>query len=627
MEDQQKKPIAQWFVIGILALTFLAFPIFSTHVGLPADEPIDLAYGEACLDFYTSGGQDTSFANLEIYEGKYTYKTQRYYGGLFEMATIIVSKVSPLNIYKTRHFMVGICGALIALFTVLIAYSIGGWTLALIALLILLSSISFMGQAMYNTKDIPFALGMTMATHYFIVFIKDLPRIRVGTVLGAMGGVALAMGIRIGGLLLFGYLGIFMLLYYIKVYRSKDIPSFFTKEHVIIPTLVAAVIAIGGALLGLAFYPNFWLEPTQHIIDAIGLSSKFPVKIAMLFEGERILSTQIPDYYLYKYLYITTPLLLWVGLGAFVLLILRTRRTLDSFKVGAVAFAALFPMAYVLYANFNLYNGWRHVSFLYPPLVLLSGIGLYQLHELISHQKPLKIGAIVIFAGLTAKPFAWAIANHPYEYIYFNELVGKKGVYIQYDTDYQQIAALNNLNALKEHLDAQANVNYPITVYTNNEAMIYQDIFTEEQVKIQVGGIQGLASTQWNYAIMSSIFLSPHLFDYVYPPFGAIINVEQVDDYPISYLTKRENYYDVNGLSLIRQNNFGAACPQLMQAYQYQPKNYQIWVALGYCYLNQGDFKSATAMADGYLGLFPGNKQATKLKEQIQKFSAQQQGR
>lgn len=612
--------------MGLLALTFIAFPILSTDVELPADEPIDLVYGHACIKFYASGGQDSTFMNLPTYEGKYTIETQRFYGGLYEMFTIAVGEVVPFNIYKVRHYLTGLVGACIVLLIAMIAYQIGGWTMALIALLLTLSSISFMGQAMYNTKDIPFALGMIMALYYFIIFIKELPRIRVSTLIGGLLGVMIAMGVRIGGLLIFGYLGVFMLYYYIQLYRTNGSLSFLSsKEYFWKPTMAAAFMTIGGALLGLLAYPNFWHGPIDHVIGALQLNSKFPVKITMLFEGNRILSTELPSHYLFKYMWITTPLLLWVGLALFVLFIRRTWRELDLFKVFAVTFTFLFPVFYAVYAELSLYNGWRHVSFLYPSMVLVASIGLYQFYETVKAQAVLRIGAVVLLVAFTAKPLAWAVANHPYEYIYFNELIGEKGFYKQYDTDYQQIAAHTNLKVLKERLTQSGMpVNYPITVYTNNEAMIYQTTFPKDSIKIVIGGLQGLPSQSWDYAIVSSLFLAPNLFDYTFPPMGKILNVEMVDGYPISYLTQRENTYDVNGLTLIQQNNFGQACPLLQKAYEYRPKNYQIWVALGYCYLNQGDVATATSMVDAYLAIRPGDPSATRLKQQIAEFQKRQ---
>lgn len=626
MTSEQKKPLVQWIVMGLLALTFIAFPILSTDVELPADEPIDLAYGHACIDFYASGGQDSTFMQLPVYDGKYTYRGQQFYGGLYEMFTIAVGEIVPFNIYKVRHYIAGLVGASIVLFVALVAFQIGGWTMALIAVLLTLSSISFMGQAMYNSKDTPFALGMLISIHYFIIYVKELPQIRLSTLMGGLCGVMLTIGIRVVGILVFGYLGVFMLYYYIAQYRKKGDFSFLSsKEDFWKPTMGAAFMTIGGALLGFMAYPNFWWGPITHITDALAFSSKFPVKITMLFEGQRILSTQLPDHYLFKYLWITTPVLLWIGLALFVVFIRRTWRELDTFKVFAITFTFLFPVFYAVYAKFSLYNGWRHVSFLYPPMVLVSSIGLYNLYETVKQQQVLKIGAIVLLVAFTGKPLAWAVANHPYEYIYFNELVGEKGFYKQYDTDYQQIAAHTNLKALKEHLDQQGTpINYPITVYTNNEAMIYQTTFPKEDIKIIIGGLQGMPSQSWDYAIVSSLFLAPNLFDYAFPPMGKIINAEMVAGYPISYLTQRENTYDVDGLTLIQQNNFGQACPLLQRAYEYRPKNYQIWVALGYCYLNQGDLATANSMADAYLAIRPGDQNATRLKQQIAEFQKRQ---
>ncbi|HYQ58693.1 MAG TPA: hypothetical protein VEP89_15240, partial [Draconibacterium sp.] len=81
----------------LIILSFVFIPVFSLDVGIPADEPIDLEYGIQSLNYFKSGGTDMSFAELKTYKGKYTVKTQKYYGALFEMFTAKLGQIIPIN--------------------------------------------------------------------------------------------------------------------------------------------------------------------------------------------------------------------------------------------------------------------------------------------------------------------------------------------------------------------------------------------------------------------------------------------------------------------------------------------------------------------------------------------------
>jgi hypothetical protein len=85
--------------------------------------------------------------------------------------------------------------------------------------------------------------------------------------------------------------------------------------------------------------------------------------------------------------------------------------------------------------NLALFDAWRHILFLVGPLIILSSIGLYAFIQ--SKKKYVVIIAIFLCAiniGITINTM---VKLHPYEYIYFNSLVGGlKGAYRNYETDY-----------------------------------------------------------------------------------------------------------------------------------------------------------------------------------------------
>jgi hypothetical protein len=628
--------IPKWFWIAIIPV-FIVMPILSTQVGIPADEPIDLEYGKQSLNYFKSMGRDTSFANLSIYEGKRTLTTQKYYGPLFEMLTVAIGEITPFNIFKIRHFITAIAGVLIILFSVLIAFFIGDPRLGGIVFVTLLASNAFIGQAFFNTKDIPFALGFVVFTWYFFQ-ILSADRIRITTIVGASLGLTLAIGIRIGGILLIFYALLFLTAYYLyRVYlqqpkQKKKIKPFSEKLSAYLRAIVKPVslqwfwqklipISItltAGTILGLAFYPNFWQMPLQHIIEALGVATKFPARITLLFEGTRALSTDIhPFSYLTKYILITFPVIALIGLILFFVL---KHKNISRSKIFIwfIFFMAFFPLLYISYSKSNVYNGWRHILFCYPFFVILGSIGIWELYHRIQKTVLLRVSLLLVFGFLIIRPLIWAINNYPYQYIYFNELINEQKILKNYDTDYQQLSSSESLHALAEYLGKNPPTNYPIKIYTNNEALIYQDIIPKEKAIIQVGGFGGLSNSDWDYAILTSIFLDPALFDYTFPPAGTIVHEVKVNQTPLNYLIKRENKTDFIGLYHIGKNELDVALANLLQAYEFDQNNYRIWKALAISLYYSGQrFNFAKELLNKYLSLYPGDQDARNILQKI----------
>ena len=72
-----------------------------------------------------------------------------------------------------------------------------------------------------NPKDIPFAVGMVWALYYIVRIVPELPRPRWSLVVKLGLACGLALGVRVGGLLLFGYLGLLLLSFVAVARRSR----------------------------------------------------------------------------------------------------------------------------------------------------------------------------------------------------------------------------------------------------------------------------------------------------------------------------------------------------------------------------------------------------------------------
>jgi hypothetical protein len=103
----------------------------------------------------------------------------------------------------------------------------------------------------------------------------------------------------------------------------------------------------------------------------------------------------------------------------------------------------------------------RHFLFVVPPLAALAGIGIHAgLSFVEAHGRALGIAALTGIAAAFAFDTAALVRLHPYEYLFYNSLVGGlPGASRRYETDYWvniMPAAVKNLEAHLDEMDRQA---------------------------------------------------------------------------------------------------------------------------------------------------------------------------
>jgi hypothetical protein len=133
---------------------------------------------------------------------------------------------------------------------------------------------------------------------------------------------------------------------------------------------------------------------------------------------------------------LTEPVLL-LFLAGFLLAVfnLKKEKHLDPFLL--TLFWLILPVSLMIASNSQLYDNFRHLFFLLPPVFILAGIAIESLFALLK-----KTWLNVLVLIILVMPGVFAITRlHPYEYIYFNSMVGGvNGAFRKYELDYWAIS-------------------------------------------------------------------------------------------------------------------------------------------------------------------------------------------
>ncbi|MGL5914326.1 MAG: ArnT family glycosyltransferase, partial [Bacteroidales bacterium] len=420
-----------WIFVSITLISFFALPIMSLSAGNSGDEdPFQIPQGGYVLNYFKSGGQDSTCL---------TFKDLRFYGASPDVIAEFINRSFHVdNIHITRHILNSFFGWLAVLIVGLMAYKIAGWRAGVFALLFLLLSPRFVGHAFNNSKDIPFASAMIAAIYCIFIFLRNYPQVKIWNIFGIVVFSAFAISVRIGGVLLFAYFALFAfimwLLQIIKFQKGGGIHLQFNQKYFQRLIVLGIGICIVAYFLGIILWPFALQAPFKNTMAAFTEMSKFSVSLRQLFEGKMQWSQELPWYYTPKFILMTTPSVVILGVILFITLIWRDKKNL--FWHFIIFFTFFFPVFWIVYSKANVYGGWRHALFAYPSMVMAAALGVDAAIRNIQ-KKHFKIFIITLVCGLLIKPLVHIAKSHPYEYIYFNEFAGGiKKAYGNYEMDY-----------------------------------------------------------------------------------------------------------------------------------------------------------------------------------------------
>ena len=442
--------------LAMCAVFAVAGAVVLDDYGATWDEIAQREIAIANADYIATGSTD----------GLYN-KDYRYFGVAFEMPLLLAERALGLqdsrHIYLTRHLLTHLffiaggfaCG-------MLVYRMIGSGWIALLAMLMFLLHPRLYAHSFFNSKDVPFAAMLVIALYLaHRAFRKDT----LGAFLLCGVVVGLAIDLRPFALIL---------LPLVLAIRAPDLRRASRGERKRILLAGAAFLA---AALGTAWivHPHYWENPLRFV-ESVRAVSQHIVITENLFMGEIYPYDGVPWNYIPVWFGVTAPpVALALGaIGCAAVCWRAITRPLAALRDRETRFCILLlgcfvlPVVAVVALQSNIYNGWRHMYFLWAPFCLLAAVGLRALAGSGSWEWA-RVGVAArlpgwVWGGALRRALAYGLAGvgavttltamaalHPHQQVYFNALAdtrtpGAPGN--RYEMDYWLVAQLQSLEYL-----------------------------------------------------------------------------------------------------------------------------------------------------------------------------------
>jgi len=593
---------------SLLVFIFIVMLFYTPQYGITGDDVTQYNYGKSVWAYVSTFGNDKTAVT-----GRYLENTQTLYGGFFDgVSAMLISIFHPKDEFLFRHYWVMLFGFLGFLATGLLAKELGGWRAGILALILLLFVARYFGEAFNNPKDTPFAASYTLGLYAIIVWIKniDKPTWKHTILMGL--AIALCLSIRIGGLLLVAYLGLFYLVFIWKKKLYKDKRLSASIKHIVVAGLI-------GYFVAELWWPYALESPLSNPLEALKVMSSYPIQIRLIFEGHRIDTAELPWYYLLKWLSIGLPLYLLIGFICGAVFIVQLSRKFQSAYLWMVLFAAIFPIFYIVYNHSTLYDGLRHALFIVPSMAIIASLFyIYVFDTLKNNVLRYAFAALVLI--LVALPARFMLANHPNEYVYFNELAGGiKGANGIYETDYYMNSIKQGYKWLLENELEKLPAKDTMLIATNcMEPMQQYEKISPVPFKLVYSRFYQKNQNDWDFAIYYGRFLDKGELQHGYFPSSMAIHLITADGVPLCTILKNDPERNgFKGFTAMKENDIPQAINYFTKAVAKYPDDMEVWDYLATLYRSNNDLPAAANAADKAIAISSLDLQSANIAGEI----------
>jgi hypothetical protein len=411
----------------LLSLALITGAAVYRDYGLAWDE--DVSYLTGLANYNYAFHNDTSL---------YSFPAKDY-GSSFEFPATIIIKALGLDdmrdIYLARRILTYLLFVIACACMFLLADMLYHDKLAAAAAFLMLwLHPQVFSHAFFNSKDVPF-LSFLVITLFLLFKATQKKEWWWFCLAGAAAG--LLTGTRMPGVI------------YVALCVGWIFSEGIAARKMGKGLLWAALFCVCSVVTLYVTWPNLWNAPVENFMHAFSSMSKFRWDLSVLLIDEYFLTSNLPWYYIPVWFVITMPLLFLV-LGACGILLpfwtwIRGWRFDFSVRKGLfLLLCFVFPVLCIIGMHSIVYDGWRHVYFIYAPFVLLSADALNSLSSL--SRRAAAVALVVVIVPVCCFHFY----AHPFQYVYFNAFTkhNDKDLRYEYEIDYWGLSYKQGLEFL-----------------------------------------------------------------------------------------------------------------------------------------------------------------------------------
>jgi hypothetical protein len=438
-------------IAGLVGWVISFTSIFKT--GLGWDSVFDL--NAAKISIENSGSEDlnTYYDLIPItseFYGTFVYKIADWLSIQFTNRSIFEDTLALSN-----YYFVDITTWIISLFSIILVCSALYITFdskkyALYFFGLVSSLPIWVGMSQVNSKDIPVAAGISILSAGFMLILKK-NTVRKFFWLGILYltiGTGISIAVRPASILLImAFISLNTLIFMVFKLNGRNfiliLRDIFIIYFISLPISIYILYLSNPISLGNLF---------SWVIDATRVSLNYPSIQPIRVFGQDLLSNELPPWYIFAWVWAQLPTLTFLSFFLGICILAYSAifdKNLDlSYSVSPFLIQALFiPFSFMILQP-NMYNGIRHVLFIYPALMLLSVIFLVNIMEIPNSKIVTPIAhiftALVLFLNIFAT-FRWA----PYSYAFINPVAGMSEQR-NWDLDYWGLSSREGIERLQK---------------------------------------------------------------------------------------------------------------------------------------------------------------------------------
>ncbi len=429
-------------IVGIFIAAFaiivpwLAIP----KIGISWDESFQRHYGGVIIDWVAHN-------DPQLFQD-----TERYYGPLIPTLLHIPETLGwtrdTVAIYELRHWINWLIFLLGIPFVVLISRRAGLSRLhSIITGAVVATTPLIATHGLFNSKDIPFMTICVLITWLFLRYLET-PNLKRSIMLGLGFGFALLFRVNA--------ISVIALMVMIGLILRRPAPS--QMANLGVTLLIASIITYVG-------WPTLWRYPWLEFKTAFITMANYPWTGSVLFNGELINAQQLPWTYIPVWMGITlSPLFILGFLSSALYGIATTKEWIRKPNpvICILGSISLLPVVIGIIGHTTFYDGWRHLFFIYPGLVILTMAGISQMTQ----RFPWGPWAATAFGALYLINTAWTwMLYFPYGHCYLNLFAGQReSIIYNWEMDYwgvsyrELLSSITPTTILPDNLPASTNI-------------------------------------------------------------------------------------------------------------------------------------------------------------------------